>query len=92
MITGKLDTGLITDGPKKLKELKFTDLFINCRNDLPLVAWLLMGSQDLFFGLSGWLLVILLIYTIIKNHRSIYEFIRNTIIYKWLKDPKNRKK
>jgi len=38
MITGKLDTGLITDGPKKLKELKFTDLFINCRNDLPLVA------------------------------------------------------
>ena len=30
MITGKLDTGLITDGPKKLKELKFTDLFINC--------------------------------------------------------------
>ena len=24
-----------------------------------------------------------------KNHRSIYEFIRNTIIYKWLKDPKN---
>ena len=48
-----------------------------------------MGGQDLFFGLSGWLLVILLIYTIIKNHRSIYEFIRNTIIYKWLKDPKN---
>ena len=92
MITGKLDTGLITDGPKKLKELKFTDLFINCRNDLPLVAQLLMGGQDLFFGLSGWLLVILLIYTIIKNHRSIYEFIRNTIIYKWLKDPKNRKK
>ena len=92
MITGKLDTGLITDGPKKLKELKFTDLFINCRNDLPLVAQLLMGSQDLFFGLSGWLLVILLIYTIIKNHRSVYEFIRNTTIYKWLKDPKNRKK
>jgi len=51
-----------------------------------------MGGQDLFFGLSGWLLVILLIYTIIKNHRSIYEFIRNTTIYKWLKDPKNRKK
>ena len=92
MITGKLDTGLITNGPKKLKELKFTDLFINCRNDLPLVAQLLMGSQDLFFGLSGWLLVILLIYTIIKNHRSIYEFIRNTIIYEWWKDPKNRKK
>ena len=62
-----------------------------------------MGGQDLFFGLSGWLLVILLIYTIIKNHRSIYEFIRNTTIaeamkalksygYKWLKDPINRKK
>ena len=29
MITGKLDTGLITDGPKKLKELKFTDYSIN---------------------------------------------------------------
>ena len=50
-----------------------------------------MGSQDLFFGLSGWLLIILLIYTIIKNHRSIYEFIRNTTIYEWWKDPKNRK-
>ena len=25
----KLDTGLITDGPKKLKELKFTDYSIN---------------------------------------------------------------
>ena len=45
--------------------------------------------MDLSFGTSVWLLVILLIYTIIKNHRSIYEFIRNTIIYKWLKDPKN---
>ena len=45
--------------------------------------------MDLFFGASGWLLVILLIYTTIKNHRAIYEFIRNTIIYKWLKDPKN---
>ena len=45
--------------------------------------------MDLFSGVSGWLLVILLIYTIIKNHRSIYEFIGNTIIYKWLKDPKN---
>jgi len=47
-----------------------------------------MDGQDLFFGLSGWLLVILLIYTIIKNHRSIYEFIRNTTIYEWWKDPK----
>jgi len=51
-----------------------------------------MREQDLFFGASGWLLVILLIYTIIKNYKSIYEFTRNTIIYKWLKDPKNRKK
>ena len=48
-----------------------------------------MREIDLGFGVAGWLLVILLIYTIIKNHRSIYEFIRNTIIYKWLKDPKN---
>ena len=45
--------------------------------------------MDLFSGVSGWLLVILLIYTIVKNHRSIYEFIRHTIIYKWLKDPRN---
>ena len=48
-----------------------------------------MREIDLGFGVAGWLLVILLIYTIIKNHRSIYEFIRNTIIYKLLKDPKN---
>ena len=59
--------------------------------------------MDLSLGTSVWLLVILLIYTIIKNHRSIYEFIRNTTIaeamkalksygYKWLKDPKNGKK
>ena len=48
-----------------------------------------MREIDLGFGVAGWLLVILLIYTIIKNHRSIYEFIRNTIIYKWLTDPKN---
>ena len=45
--------------------------------------------MELSFGTSVWLLVILLIYTIIKNHRSVYEFIRNTTIYKWLKDPKN---
>ena len=59
--------------------------------------------MDLSLGTSVWLLVILLIYTIIKNHRSVYEFIRNTTIaeamkalksygYKWLKDPKNGKK
>ena len=34
-----------------------------------------MREIDLGFGVAGWLLVILLIYTIIKNHRSIYEFI-----------------
>ncbi len=51
-----------------------------------------MGDQDLFFGAAGWLLIIILIYTIIKNYKSIYKFIKNTIKYEWWKNPKNRKK
>ena len=50
-----------------------------------------MGGQD-FFGASGWLLIILAVYYSIKNYKGIFRFIKNTIKYKWWKDPKNRKK
>ena len=40
-----------------------------------------MRGLDLFIGfrLTGWIIVILIIYTIIINHKSIYRFIRDTI-------------
>ena len=40
-----------------------------------------MRDLDLFFGFrfTGWIVVILIIYTIIKNYKSIYRFIRDTI-------------
>ena len=40
-----------------------------------------MRDLDLFIGfrLTGWIIVILIIYTIIINHKSIYRFIRDAI-------------
>ena len=40
-----------------------------------------MRDLDFFIGfrLTGWIVVILIIYTIIINHKSIYRFIRDTI-------------
>ena len=40
-----------------------------------------MRDLDIFVGfrLTGWIIVILIIYTIIINHKSIYRYIRDTI-------------
>ena len=40
-----------------------------------------MRGLDLFIGfrLTGWIIVILIIYTIIINRKSIYRFIRDAI-------------
>ena len=40
-----------------------------------------MRDLDFFIGFrfTGWIVVILIIYTIIINHKSIYRFIRDTI-------------
>ena len=48
-----------------------------------------MGDGGLFFGASGWLLVILVVYYSIKNYKGIFRFIRDPY---GKKDPKNRKK
>ena len=48
--------------------------------------------MDLFFGASGWLLVILAVYYYIKNYKGSFRFIRDTIKYEWWKAPENRKK
>ena len=47
---------------------------------------------DLFFGASGYLLLILAVYSSIKNYKRICRFIRDFIKYEWLKAPKNWKK
>jgi len=38
-----------------------------------------MGGQDLFFGASGWLLVILLLYNIAKYRKQLFKFIKEYI-------------
>ena len=50
-----------------------------------------MRDIDNFAGLSGWLVLILIIYTVIRDRKPLYRFIKNTIKYEWWKEPKNRK-
>ena len=50
-----------------------------------------MRDSDLFFGASGYLLLVLAVYYSIKNYKGLCRFIRDFIKGEWYRSPENRK-